>query len=213
MKSDWWKQFLPYVLSLALGGGLLASYTAQQRAIGALKVELRIADSAITAAKDSADAARGRARSAEQFADGLERELVGLRSRAAHSDAVATAATASYRELRDQALTPTPGSAVPTLGQIIGAADTALNACAVARADCKARADREQQRGDSARAAARAHASESDELRRGLATSQANEKKLQGALPSTTGKVIRAGVGASVGAGLAVLVCVVAGCG
>jgi hypothetical protein len=191
-KSLLLKPAVPYVLAALALGGWFTHYTMQQRAIGAMQADLRASHAVIDAAQRGASVDSVRAAALSRSVDSLERQLIGLRSRAQHSDSLATALTLSYRAFRDQVLAAPPGSVVPTLSQMFAQADTAVNACELARADCKARADREEQRGDSARAESVLNASRANRLSVALDSSRSNERKLKRALPSTAGNVVRA---------------------
>ncbi len=199
-----WKSLLPkpavpYLLAALALGGWFTHYTMQQRAIGAMQADLRASHAVIDEAQRGASVDSVRAAALARSVDSLERQLVGLRNRAQRSDSVATAVTLSYRAFRDQVLAAPPGSAVPTLPQVFAETDAAVNACELARADCKARADREEQRGDSARAASAFNASRANRLSVALDSSRSNERKLKRALPSTTGNLMRTSKWAALG--------------
>ncbi len=195
-------QFAASLLVLLLGGGWVATYTHQQRRIGALEVETRGRDSTIKVERKAAAASAKRAESALRAADSLGQLLVAHRARAARSDALAAELAQGWAAFRDQVLHAPPGAAVPTLPVVFAKADSALNACTLARADCNARADKEQQRGDSARTAAMENGDRATHAEKALAASQLNEKSMKAALPTTAGKVTRAAWWAGIGGGI-----------
>lgn len=211
----WLLPALPYLAIIAAVVGWIASYTAQQRAIGALDVHVGIQDSTIKINGDSMKIFRADAARSDHAFDSLTAVTVAARARARASDSTSTVLTASYRELRDRALAPANSGSlvpVPTLPQLVASADAAVNACELAKDDCKKRGDLEQQRGDSARAAAIARAEEANAAETALVASQRNEKTLKAALPSTTGNVARAGLWTTIGGVAVYLVCHLAHC-
>jgi hypothetical protein len=194
-------QLAASVLVLLLGGWF-ASYTHQQRRIGALEAETHGRDSTIKAERVAAAASAKRAASALRAADSIGQLLVESRARATHSDALATELAQGWATFRDQVLHAPPGAAVPSIPVVLAKADSALTACTTARADCKVRADREQQRGDSARTAAKENGESAQHYQNALGSSQENERKLKAALPTAAGKVTRAAWWAGIGGGV-----------
>ena len=203
---------LPYAAIALVVIGWFATYTHQQRVIGARDAQVWAADVFIKLNADSVKYYHARALISDHARDSIEQLLVGVRARAQRSDSVSHGATLAYRELRDQTLSAPSGSAVPTLPQIFASADVAVNACELAKADCKRRADLERARGDTARAAAESHKAAEGKATVALDSSRRNEKRLKSALPSTTGNVVRAGLWTSLGAGALWLVCSLVHC-
>lgn len=207
--SDFLKRYAAQftaALVVLLVGGWFASYTAQQRAIGALSADLRSADTVIARERKAGAADKALAVSALRAVDSIEQVLTDSRARAKQSDAVASQLTKGWADMRDQVLHAQPGHAVPSLPVVVATADSTIKACTVAREDCKARADTEQQRGDSARVAAIENGNRATHAETALSASQSNEKRLKAALPSTAGKVTRAAWWSMVGAGVALTV-------
>lgn len=198
---------VPWVAIALLIAGWFATYTIKERAIGALHEQTKTADASIKRYIDSSTYFRARAQRADHAVDSLALMLVGARAKARASDSVSSVLTLSYRELRDRTLNASPGSLVPTPTQIFASADAAVNACELAKSDCKARADLEQQRGDSARAAAAFHAHDATLTHAALDSSQQNETRLKHAIPSAAATTIRAAWWGGVGMTIAYVAC------
>jgi hypothetical protein len=199
---------LPYAAIVLALVAWFASYTAKQREIGALHVSMAIDDSVIRVSKDSVLIERRRADRSTHAADSLGALLGPLRARAQRSDSTSRVVATEWRTFRDDVLhRASDDGAVPTPRVIIAHADTVIRACELARDDCKARADKEQQRGDSARAAAAERTREATRSAEALAASQRNEKRLKDALPSTAGDLARAGRWGAIGAAAVWIAC------
>lgn len=197
-----------FTLALAVSGWC-ATHTYKQRELGASHAETKQADAAIAVLADTTKFYRARADRADHAVDSIAALLVGARAKAKASDSVSTVLTLSYRDLRDRTLNPVVGSIVPapTLPEVFASADAAVNACELAKADCKARGDLEQARGDSARAAAAARTREANAAIAARDSAQQNEKRAKALQPSAIGSTARAAWWASIGAGVVYVAC------